>query len=114
MDFLFIIYFSFVENYDRLNRLCSTIHLYPVLFEIIVIDKFLSYFPEDVNSHRFKSTLNMLREMKSYYDAKLSTRRCLIILMESREILSKLSRSLLNLLESFCHVTLAMQSTPGE
>ena len=114
INFIFIINFSFVENSDRLNRFCSTVHLHPVLFNIIVIDRFLSYFSEYVNSHQLKSTLNMLREMKAYYDAKLAPRQCLIILMESREILKNLPRSLLSLLESFCHMTLTMQSTPGK
>lgn len=85
-----------------------------MVFDLIIIDNILSYFPIDMTLHQLKYTLNMLLEMKDYYESKLLTRQCIIILTESKEILDGLPLNLKTVLESFCHVTMSMQSIKGK
>jgi hypothetical protein len=105
---------SYVDRHERLNRLCSAMHLYPVKFDLLVVDQFLSYFPADVTEFQIKTTLNMLCEVKAYYDAQLAPQRCSIILTESEESLKTHPPSLLAILQSFCHVTVTMRPSAGE
>jgi hypothetical protein len=101
---------SYVDSYERLNRLCSAIHLYPIIFDLLVIDRFLSYFPEDMTVTQLKYTLNLLCEAKAYYDARLAPRSCSILLTESETVLKAHpdSVSVLKTLQAFCHVTVTM------